>query len=68
MKKQPYKIIEDIMMYLFGTVGILLMLCVAGFTEGGRYITAAVCLVGFGISMAIASFFYNRKEGIKNGR
>lgn len=65
MKKQPYKIIEDILIYLFGSIGILLMFCIAGFVEGGNYIASALCLLGFVISISISCFFCKRKEGIR---
>ena len=64
-KKQPYEIIEDIVIYFFGTIGIVLMLFVAGFAEGGNYIASAICLVGFFISISISCFFWKRKEGIR---
>ena len=64
-KKQPYEIIEDILIYFFGTIGIVLMLFVAGFAEGGNYIASVLCLVGFFISISISCFFWKRKEGIR---
>ena len=64
-KKQPYEIIEDILIYFFGTIGIVLMLFVAGFAEGGNYIASVLCLVGFVISISISCLFLERKEGIR---
>ena len=64
-KKQPYEIIEDILIYLLGSIGIVLMFCIAGFVEGGNYIASAICLVGFFISISISCFFWTRKEGIR---
>ena len=64
-KKQPYEIIEDILIYFFGTIGIVLMLFVAGFAEGGIYIASVLCLVCFVISISIACLFLERKEGIR---
>ena len=65
MKKQPYEIIEDILIYLFGSIGIVLMFCIAGFVEGGNYIASALCLACFVISISISCFFWKRKEGIR---
>lgn len=65
MKKQPYEIIEDILIYLFGSIGILLMFCIAGFVEGGNYIASTLCLLAFVISISISCFFCKRKEGIR---
>ena len=64
-KKQPYEIIEDILIYFFGTIGIVLMLFVAGFAEGGNYILAGLSLLAFAISISISCFFWKRKEGIR---
>ena len=64
-KKQPYEIIEDILIYLFGSIGIVLMFCIAGFVEGGNYIASVICLVCFVISISISCFFWKRKEGIR---
>ena len=64
-KKQPYEIIEDILIYLFGSIGIVLMFCIAGFVEGGNYIASVLCLVGFFISISISCFFWKRKEVIR---
>ena len=64
-KKQPYEIIEDILVYLFGTIGIVLMLFVAGFAEGGNYILAGLSLLAFAISISISCLFWKRKEGIR---
>lgn len=63
--KQPYEIIEDILIYFFGTIGIVLMLFVAGFAEGGNYILAGLSLLAFVISISISCFFWKRKEGIR---
>lgn len=63
MKKQPYEIIEDILIYLFGSIGIVLMFCIAGFVEGGNYIASALCLNGFWISIGIACHLWKRQEG-----
>lgn len=63
--KQPYEIIEDILIYFFGTIGIVLMLLVAGFAEGGNYILAGLSLLAFAISISISCFFWKRKEGIR---
>ena len=65
MKKQPYEIIEDILIYFFGTIGIVLMLFVAGFAEGGNYILAGLSLLAFAISISISCLFWKRKEGIR---
>lgn len=64
-KKQPYEIIEDILIYFFGTIGIVLMLFVAGFAEGGNYILAGLSLLAFAISISISCLFWKRKEGIR---
>ena len=64
-KKQPYEIIEDILVYLFGSIGIVLMFCIAGFVEGENYIASVLCLVGFVISISISCLFLERKEGIR---
>ena len=64
-KKQPYEIIEYILIYLFGTIGIVLMLFVAGFAEGGNYILAGLSLLAFAISISISCLFWKRKEGIR---
>ena len=64
-KKQPYEIIEDILVYFFGTIGIVLMLFVAGFAEGGNYIFAGLSLLSFAISISISCLFWKRKEGIR---
>ena len=64
-KKQPYEIIEDILIYLFGSIGIELMFCIAGFVEGGNYIASVLCLVGFVISISISCLFLERKEGVR---
>ena len=64
-KKQPYEIIEDILVYLFGSIGIVLMFCIAGFVEGGNYIASVLCLVGFVISISISCLFLERKEGVR---
>lgn len=60
MKKQPYEIIENLMMYLFGTVGFLLMICIAGFAEGGNFKASIACLVGFAVCISISCFFYQK--------
>lgn len=64
-KKQPYEIIEDILIYLFGSIGIVLMFCIAGFVEGGNYILAGLSLLAFAISISISCLFWKRKEGIR---
>ena len=64
-KKQPYEIIEYILIYFFGTIGIVLMLFVAGFAEGGNYILAGLSLLAFAISISISCLFWKRKEGIR---
>ena len=64
-KKQPYEIIEDILIYLLGSIGIVLMFCIAGFVEGGNYIASVLCLIGFLISISISCLFLERKEGIR---
>lgn len=64
-KKKPYEIIEDILIYFFGTIGIVLMLFVAGFAEGGNYILAGFSLLAFAISISISCLFWKRKEGIR---
>ena len=64
-KKQPYEIIEDILVYLFGSIGIVLMFCIAGFVEGGNYIASVLCLIGFLIRISISCLFLERKEGIR---
>ena len=65
MKRQPYEIIEDILIYLFGSIGIVLMFCIAGFVEGGNYILAGLSLLAFSISISISCLFWKRKEGIR---
>ena len=64
-KKQPYEIIEDILIYLLGSIGIVLMFCIAGFVEGGNYIASVLCLVCVVSSISISCVFLERKEGIR---
>ena len=64
-KNQPYEIIEDILIYLFGSIGIVLMFCIAGFVEGGNYILSGLSLLAFSISISISCLFWKRKEGIR---
>ena len=46
--------LEDVLIYVFGTVGIIAFILLAGFAEGGNTIAAVVSLMILLIALSIA--------------
>lgn len=58
--KQPYEIIENIIIYFFGAIAFICLLGMAAGVEGGQYIASILFTVGFALSLLIASMVWKR--------
>lgn len=45
---------DDIGTYIFGSIGIMAFIALAGFAEGGNYMAAVICIVIMAVTLWIA--------------
>lgn len=68
MKIPWYEVIENVVIYVSGSVGICFLLLMIALCEGMCYIGSAVCLALFAISMYISQKTWQISEAHKNRR
>lgn len=54
--------LDELAIYVIGTIGIICFILLAGFAEGGNYIGAIVCLIMMTIMFGVAVKLDNQSK------